>query len=57
MEKNIKLVSTCTYFDIELQKDVQENTVRWVTEKRARELMNKNVVKLLEIRKCIYESK
>lgn len=57
MEENIKLISTCTYFDIELQKDVPQNTVRWVTEKRARELMSKNVVKLLEIRKCIYESR
>lgn len=57
MEENIKLISTCTYFDVELQKDVPQNTVRWVTEKRARELVSKNVVRLLEIRKCIYESK
>ena len=57
MEKNIKLISICTYHDIELDKEVPKNTVRWVTEKRAKELMSKNVVKLLEIRKCIYESK
>ena len=51
MEENIKVVTICNYHDIDLDKELPQNMVRWLTEKRARELITKNVVKLLEIRK------
>ena len=56
MEKNIKVVTLCDYHDIELNQELPKNKVRWLTPKRAGELIKKNVVKLLEIRKCTYES-
>lgn len=57
MEENIKVVTECEYHDIELDKLLPKNKVRWLTEQRARELIAKNLVKLLEIRKCTYESR
>ena len=57
MEENIKVVTIEEYHDIELDKVIPQNKVRWLTEKRARELMQKNLIKLLEVRKCIRESK
>lgn len=55
MEENIKVITICDYYDIELKQNIPENKTRWVTKKRARELISKKVVRLLEIRKCIYE--
>ena len=57
MEENIKVVTVCEYNDIELDKLLPKNKVRWLAEQRARELIAKNLVKLLEIRKCTYESR
>ena len=57
MEKNIKVVTKITYYDIEKEKEIPQNTVRWLTEKRAKELYEKDIIKLLEIRKCIYEQR
>ena len=57
MEENIKVVTIEEYHDIELDEVIKKNKVRWLTEKRARELMSKNLIKLLEVRKCIHESR
>lgn len=56
MEENIKLEVICDYHDIEKDEIIPQGTIRWVTPKRAKQLIDKEVVKLLEIRKCIYES-
>ena len=57
MEKNIRLEVITDYHDIEFDKVILKGTKRWVTEKRARQLFEKEVVRLSEIRKCIYESR
>jgi hypothetical protein len=55
MEENIKVVTLCSYHDKELDKILPKNKIRWLTQERARKLIKKNLVKLLEIRKCVYE--
>lgn len=55
MEKNIKVITVIDYHDIKLDKDVPKNKVDWYDEDRARELYNNGIIKILEIRKCIYE--
>ena len=57
MEENIKIITIEEYYDIELEETIPKNKPRWVTVKRARELITKNVAKLLEVRKCIHESR
>lgn len=52
MEENFKVRTICDYDDIELKKLIPQNKIRWLTEKRARELCNAGVVVLLEVRRC-----
>lgn len=56
MEKNIKIIVLETYYDVEEKDVIPKDTIRWLTKKRLKELLEKNVkVKLLEMRKCIHE--
>lgn len=49
MEENIKVKIIQTYYDLEKEKDIECGKIRWLTEKRAKELNNKNLIRILQI--------
>ena len=51
MEKNIEVKVIDSYHDLELGKDIDLGKKMWLTEKRARQLLNLNLVKILQIKK------
>ena len=56
MEKNIKVRVAIPYQDItENQKYYSSGTIRYLDYQRARELYKKNIIAIMEIRKCKYE--
>lgn len=57
MERNIKLRTIEDYYDLVLEKNVSKNEIFWYGEERARQLCEKKVAEIIEIRKCIDESK
>ncbi len=56
MERNIKVRVAIAYNDItENQKYYSSGTIRYLDYQRTRELVQKGIVKVMEIRKCKYE--
>ena len=56
MEKNIKVRVVIPYNDIkENNKYYPSNEVRYLDVQRARELYQKGIIAIMEIRKCKYE--
>ena len=56
MERNIKVRVAIAYNDItENQKYYSSGTIRYLDYQRTRELVQKEIVKVMEIRKCKYE--
>lgn len=51
MEKNIEVKVIQTYHDIELGKDIECTKTMWVTEERAKTLLDKNLVKIIQIKR------
>ena len=55
MEKNVKVRVIVPYQDIVEQKYYPTQTIRWLDYQRARELKQKGIIAIMEIRKCKYE--
>ena len=55
MEKNIKVRVLLNYNDIVTQKFYTAGTIRYLDYQRAWELEKKELVKVMEMRKCKYE--
>ena len=56
MEKNIKVRVVIPYQDVtENQKYYSSGTIRYLDYQRARELLQKGIIAIMEIRKCKYD--
>ena len=56
MEKNVKVRTIVAYNDVkENQKYYPSSTIRYLDVQRARELKQKEIIAVMEIRKCKYE--
>ena len=49
MEKNIEVRVLQTYFDLELGYEIERTKKLWLTEERAKVLLEKGLVKILQI--------
>lgn len=57
MEKNIEVRVLQTYLDLELGCEIERTKTMWLTEERAKILLEKGLVKILQIvrKRCINE--
>ena len=51
MEENIEVKVVTTYYDLEKNKDIECGRRMWLTEKRARQLFSKGIIKIIQIKK------
>ena len=51
MEKNIEVRVLQTYLDLELGYEIERTKTMWLTEQRAKALLEKGLVKILQIKR------